>query len=209
MVEFQDVSKPTPFVAHLVPINLKLQNFTTKKDQANPYSLSAELGDGERITWEGALTLDPFGSDGHLALENIRLNTLWAYIQDQFRFQIPQGLLDINGQYELLTTTDGVDVQVSQGNVIVQDLQIHEKGSSDPVITIPLFEVKGVSVDVAKQSVTIPSIIARDARFIGWVDKDGTMNYQTLFAPVESSNDSSATGSPSAGEIASGNVEAP
>ena len=209
MVEFQDVSKPTPFVAHLVPINLTLEKFTTKKDQANPYSLSAELGDGERISWEGTLTLDPFASDGRLALEKIRLHTLWTYIQDQFRFQIPEGVLDVNGQYELLTTADGVDVRVNQGNVTIQDLQIHEAGSSDPVITVPLFEVKGVGVDVAKQSVTIPSIAARDARFIGWVDKEGTMNYQPLFAPVESSNQSSSTSSPPVVESESGKDEVP
>jgi len=209
MLEFRDASKPTPFVAHLVPINLRLEKFSTKKDQANPYSLSAELGDGERITWEGTLTLDPFGSSGRLALENIQLATLWAYMQDQFRFQILQGLLNINGQYEVLTTPDGVDVRVGQGNMTVQDLQIHEKGSSDPVITIPLFEVKGVGVDVAKQSVTIPSIAARDARFIGWLDKDGTMNYQMLFAPVESSKDSSATVSPPEDELEPGKEEIP
>jgi len=209
MVEFQDTSKPTPFVAHVVPINLTLEKFTTKKDQAHPYSLSAELGEGERISWEGMLTLDPLSSAGHVALEHIRLNTLWAYLQDQFRFVIPQGFLDVNGQYELFTTPDGVDVRISQGNVTVQDLQIYEKGSSDSVITIPHFEVTGVGVDVAKQSVTIPSIVSRDARIIGWVDKDGTLNYQTLFAPVASSTDSSASTSPPPSTPESGKAEAP
>jgi hypothetical protein len=209
MVEFQDTSKSTPFVAHLVPINLRFEKFSTKKDQAHPYSLSAELGDGERISWEGTLTVAPFGSDGRLAFENIRLATLWAYMQDQFRFQIPQGLLNVNGQYEVLTTPDGINVRINEGNVIVQDLQIYEAGASDPVITVPLFEVKGVGVDVAKQSVTIPSIIGRDARFIGWVDKRGTMNYQPLFAPVESLNDSSATVSPPEDELEPGKEEIP
>jgi len=209
MVEFQDISRPTPFVADIVPINLTLENFSTQKGQENPYSLSAELSDGERITWEGTLTLDPFGSDGRLALEQIRLGSLWAYMQDQFRFQIPQGLLNINGQYEVLMTPDGVDVRVNEGNLSVHDLQIREAGATDSVITIPVFEVKGVSVDVAKQSVTIPSVAGRDARFLGWVDKDGTMNYQTLFAPVESSTDSSAKKSPPAGEPESGKAETP
>ena len=207
--EFQDVSNPTPFVAHLVPINLTLEKFTTKKDQANPYSLSAELGAGEQITWEGTLTLDPFASEGRLALEKIRLDTLWAYVQDQFRFRIPQGLLNINGQYNLSTTPVGVNVHVNEGNVTVQDLQIHEVDASDPVITVPLFEVKDVGVDVAKQSVTISSVTARDAQFLGWIDKDGTMNYQTLFSPVESSTGSSANTSPPAGEPEPEEAQAP
>ncbi|MEX0830545.1 MAG: DUF748 domain-containing protein, partial [Nitrospirales bacterium] len=209
MIEFRDVSKPTPFVAHLVPINLRFEKFSTKKDRANPYSLSAELGDGERITWEGTLTLNPFGSSGRLAFEKIRLETLWAYMRDQFRFQISQGLVNVNGQYEVLTTHDGMNVRVNEGNLIVHDLQIQEAGASDPVITVPLFEVKGVSVDVAKQSVTIPSIIGRDARFIGWVANEGIMNYQTLFAPVEASNDSSETVSPLVVEPESETTENP
>jgi uncharacterized protein DUF748 len=193
MVEFQDVSRPTPFVAHIVPINLRLENFSTQKGQSNPYSLSAELSHGERITWEGTLTLDPFSSGGRLALEKIRLDTLWVYMQDQFRFQIPQGLLNVNGQYEVSETPDRIDVRINEGNLTVHDLQIHEAGMSDPVITVPLFEVKGVSIDVAKQSVMIPSVSAQDARFFGWVDKDGTTNFQTLFTPVESATDSPDT----------------
>ncbi len=196
MLEFQDLSRPTPFVAHIVPINLTLEHFSTQKGQINPYSLSAELSDGERIAWEGTLTLEPFGSEGRLALEQIRLKTLWAYLQDQFRFRIPQGLFNLDGQYEMLTTPNGVDVWVHGGNLTVQDLQVQEVGSSDPVITLPHFEVKGVGVDVAKQSVRIPSIAARDARFIGWVDNNGAMNYQTLFAPVESVSDSATPPSP-------------
>ena len=200
MAEFQDLSRPTPFVAHIVPINLTLENFSTQQGEANPYSLSAELSDGERVTWEGTLTLDPFRSDGQLTLDQIRLDALWAYMQDQFRFRIPQGFLNVNGRYEVLTTPDGVDIQVSEGHVSVQDLHIQEVGAAEPVITLPLFEVKGVTVDVNKQSVRIPSVSTRDARFLGWVESDGIMNYQTMFAPVESSSKTSETVSPSASE---------
>ena len=209
MVEFQDVSRPTPFVAHVVPINLTLENFSTQKGQANPYSLSAELSDGERITWEGTLTLEPFGSTGRLALDQIRLDSLWAYMQDQFRFQIPQGWLNINGQYEVLTTSEGVDVRINEGNVIVKDLHIREVGTSDPVITVPLFEVKGVGVDVVKQSVTISSLSVKDARFLGWVEKDGTINYQTLFTPIDTSGNSATSVPPPTSEPESGKAEAP
>ena len=209
MIEFQDNSNPTPFVAHVVPINLILEKFTTQKDQAHPYALTAELGHGEKIIWEGTLTLDPFGSEGSLTLEKIGLDTLWTYVQDKFRFQIPQGILNINGNYKVLTTSDGVDVRINGGNVLVQDLQIQEVGSSDSVITVPHFEVKGLGVDVAKQAVTIPSIAARDARFIGWIDKEGIMNYQPLFAPVESSQPASSTASSPAAEPESGKDAAP
>ena len=185
MVEFRDHSRPTPFVAHLVPINLTLEHFSTKKGQANSYTLSAERSAGEKMSWEGTVTLEPFQSEGRLAFEDFKLPTLWAYAQDQFRFHIPRGQVTVNAHYQLSTTDRGVTVLVDGGNLKVQDLQIQEKGAPEPVVTIPLFEVNNVSVDVTKQEVTIPTIKGQDARFTGWVDKDGTVNYQSLFSPVD------------------------
>jgi len=209
MFEFQDTSLPTPFVAHIVPINYTLEHLSTEKGHANPYSLSAERGEGEKITWEGTLTLDPFESEGNLYFENLRLQRLWAYVQDRFQAQIPQGFLTVKGRYHVSTTNRGVDLLVDGGNVTVRDLQIEEKGKNDPLITIPIFEVTNVSVDVLKKDVNISAIKARDARLIGWVNEDGTMNYQTLFAPVGSATDYPATVSPAAAEPESVKAEAP
>src|SRR5680860_180743 len=188
MVEFRDHSRPTPFVAHLVPINLTLEHFSTQKGEANSYSLSAERSSGEKISWEGTVTLEPLQSEGRLVFENYQLPRLWDYVQDLVRFQIPQGLLTLEGHYRLSATDEGMDVLVDGGALTIQDLQIQEKGTITPVITIPLFEVNGVSVDVAKQDVRIPHIQSRDAHFTGWVGKDGVVNYHTLFSPVESAS---------------------
>ncbi len=185
MLEFRDHSRPTPFVAHFVPITLTLEQFSTQKGQANSYVLSAERSAGEKITWEGTLTLEPFQSEGRLVFEDYQLPRLWTYVQDLVRFQIPQGQMTLKGHYQMSTTDQGVNVLVDGGSLRIQDLQIQEKGVLSPVITIPLFEVNGVSVDVAKQDVRIPSITSRDAHFTGWVGKDGVVNYHTLFSPVD------------------------
>ncbi len=188
MVEFRNYSHPTPFVAHFVPINFTLEHFSTQKGQANSYALSAERSAGEKITWEGTVTLKPFQSEGRLIFEDYQLPRLWTYVQDLVRFQIPQGQITMKGHYRLSSSDQGLDVVVDGGTLTVQDLQIQEKGTITPVITIPLFEVNGVSVDVAKQDVRIPSIKSRDAHFTGWVGKDGMVNYHTLFSPVESAS---------------------
>lgn len=184
MLEFQDVSLPTPFVAHLVPINLTLEHFSTQKGQANSYTLTAERSAGEKITWEGTVTLEPLQSEGRLVFENYQLPRLWTYIQDRVRFQITQGRVNVNGHYRLSTTDQGVNVLVDGGTVKVQDLQIQEKGALEPVIILPLFEVNDVSVNVMKQDVNIFTVKGQDARLTGWVGKDGVVNYQTLFSSV-------------------------
>ncbi len=184
VVEFQDLSRPTPFVAHIVPINLTLENFSTQKGQESPYSLSAGLSEGEKIRWEGSVVLEPFRAEGSLALENIQLPALWGYLQDQFRFDLPQGLANLNGRYQISTEPEGVQVRVNQGNLIVQDLQFREKGAARSVIAIPLVEMTNVGVDVTKQNVFIPSVNGKDAHFTAWIEPNGVMNYQRLFTPI-------------------------
>ena len=184
MVEFQDHSHPTPFVAHFVPINLTLEQFSTQQGQTNSYTFTAERSSGEKITWEGTVTLEPFQSEGRLIFEDYQLPRLWDYVQDQFQFLIPKGQVTVKGHYQLSTTDQGVNVLVDGGTLSIQDLQIQEKGASEPVMTLPLFEVHDVSVNVMKQDVNIPTVKGRDARFIGWVGRDGVVNYQTLFSPV-------------------------
>ncbi|KPK27666.1 MAG: hypothetical protein AMK69_10225 [Nitrospira bacterium SG8_3] len=197
MVEFRDTSHPTPFVADIVPINITLEHFSTQKGQANSYTLTAERRSGENITWQGTVTLEPFQSEGSLVFKDYQLPRLWTYVQDRVRFQIPQGRLNVKGHYRLGATDQGVAVLVDGGTLTVHDLQIQEKGAAEPVITIPLFEAHDVSVDMAKQDVRIPSIQSRDARFTGWVGKDGVVNYQTLFSPVNTESHADKDSEPS------------
>jgi hypothetical protein len=197
LLEFRDHARPTPFVAHLVPINLTLEHFSTQKGQANSYALSAERSAGEKMSWEGTVTLEPFQSEGRLVFEDYQLPRLWDYVQDQFRFRIPQGQVTVNAHYQLSTTDHGVAVLVDGGTLTVQDLQIQEKGASEPVVTLPLFEVNNVSVDVPKQEVTIPTVMGRDARFTGWIGKDGVVNYQTLFSPMDTESQADREPEPS------------
>lgn len=197
LLEFRDHARPTPFVAHLVPINLTLEHFSTQKGQANSYALSAERSAGEKMSWEGTVTLEPFQSEGRLVFEDYQLPRLWDYVQDQFRFRIPQGQVTVNAHYQLSTTDQGVAVLVDGGTLTVQDLQIQEKGASEPVVTLPLFEVNNVSVDVPKQEVTIPTVMGRDARFTGWIGKDGVVNYQTLFSPMDTESQADKEPEPS------------
>ncbi len=184
LVEFRDFSHRNPFVAHMVPINLTLEQFSTKPGETNPYKLSAEFQNGATLNWEGSLTLEPVFSEGTLALEGIRLDHFWKYLEDRFRFDISEGTLNLAGQYRVENTEKGFDTQIHGGNLTIQDLRIVEQGAEDSLISIPTFAVQDVSIDVLGKHVTIPRVRVNGSQFIGWVDAQGVMNYQTLFEPI-------------------------
>ncbi|GJL51823.1 MAG: ATPase [Nitrospirales bacterium] len=194
MVEFHDESRPTPFHAHIVPIEISLNNFATHPDLKNPYTITAELSEGEMLEWEGTLVLEPFSSSGKISLTGLRLHTPWRYLQDQLRFEIQNGFLNVSTQYELTTQGETVETILTGGEIHVSKLNMAAKGNADTVLAIPAFDVEGVSVDVAKQHVTIPLVRSKDAVFSTWLNEKGMMNYQELFTPIDATEESEASG---------------
>lgn len=186
IVEFRDDSKPTPYSLEIVPIRIELRDFHTKPGGDNTYAFSAELGKGETLAWEGRVSLEPIQSSGKFALSGVNLHSLWPYLHDRFRFDLTDGTVSAGASYDFDAGADPVNLHVSRANARIQNLKLQEDGSLDPVISMPIVTVDGVDVDLAKQSVSVDSIAIENASWTAWLNPDGTVNYQQLFAPKDS-----------------------
>ena len=186
IVEFRDDSKPKPYRLEIVPIHIVLKNFHTKPGGDNSYAFTAELGKGEMLSWAGTVSLEPIQSSGTFSLSGVKLPTLWQYLHDRFRFDVIDGSVAADAKYALDASATPIKFQISEANVHIENLAVREDGSLDPVITIPVLNVGGVDVDLATREVTVGNIAVERASFTAWLNPDGTMNYQQMFAPVDS-----------------------
>lgn len=186
VVEYRDDSKPKPFALDIVPIHIALKNFYTKPGGENSYAFTAELGKGETLAWEGTISLEPVRSSGKFVLSGVKLPSLWKYMQDRFRFTIADGMLTADAAYNLDTGADPLLVQITQASTQVENLKITEEGGLDPVIVIPTVKVEGVELDLAKRDITVANVAVEQASWTAWLNPDGKVNYQQLFAPVPS-----------------------
>jgi hypothetical protein len=186
IVEFRDDSKPKPYVLDIVPIRIVLKNFHTKPGGDNSYAFTAELGKGETLSWAGTVSLEPIQSSGKFSLSGVKLPGLWQYLHHQFHFDVTDGTVAADAKYALDASAAPVKFQISQANVKIEKLAVREDGSLDPVITIPALNVGGIDVDLAMHEVTVGNIAVERASFTAWLNPDGTVNYQQMFAPVDS-----------------------
>lgn len=186
IVEFRDESKPKPYVLDIVPIHIVLKNFHTKPGGDNSYAFTAELGKGETLSWAGTVSLEPIRSSGTFSLSGVKLPKLWQYLHDRFRFDVTDGTIIANARYALDAGATPIRLQISQANIQIAKLAFREDGSLDPEITIPALNVGGVDVDLAAHEVTVGNIAVERAFFTAWLNPEGTMNYQQMFAPVDS-----------------------
>ena len=186
-VEFRDESKPQPFVADIVPIQIKLRNFSTRPGNQNSYFVAAELREGERLRWQGNVSLDPIRSQGHVEITGLRAETIWEYVQDLFRFEITQGLLDFEMAYDVDMGKEPMGVVLDKGTITLRNFALREKGQSDELIVVPSFSIRGIEANVGTRHVSVDSIQSRGTEVRGWINQDGTVNYQSLFASQEES----------------------
>ena len=197
IVEFRDESKPKPYVLDIVPIHIVFKNFHTKPGGDNSYAFTAELGKGETLSWAGTVSLEPIQSSGKFSLSGVKLPSLWQYFHDRFRFDVTDGTVAADANYALDAGATPLKLQISQANVRVEKLAVREDGSLDPVITIPVLNVEGVDVDLAKREVTVGNIAVERASFTAWLNPDGTVNYQQMFSPMDSAEPPPAASSAS------------
>ena len=186
IIEYRDDSKARPVVIDVVPFEIVLRNFSTVQAEGgeSAHAFTAEIGKGEKISWEGTIFLEPMESDGKLTLSGIKLKTLYQAVHDLFQFDIPQGTLGLSASYHFDLRGQAPQATVKNGNVTIQNLAIVERGGIEPVVSIPAFNVEGIQLDLQKQAIDIAKVHSADARFEAWMDPGGAINYQTLFTPV-------------------------
>ena len=195
IIEYRDDSKARPVVIDVVPFEIVLRNFSTVHAEGgeSAHAFTAEIGKGEKISWEGTIFLEPVESDGRVNLSGIKLKTLYQAVHDLFQFDIPQGTLGLSASYHFDLRGQAPQATVKNGHVSIQDLAIVERGGLEPVVSIPAFNVEGIHLDLQKQTIDVAKVHSSDARFEAWMDPGGAINYQTLFTPVgenEASNKS-------------------
>lgn len=192
---YRDESKPQPVVLDIVPVEVVLRDFSTVQHEGeNAYSFTAEIGKGETVAWEGTILLDPVESDGKVTLSGLKLGTFYQAVQDQFRFDLRQGTVDVSATYHVDLRGQAPQVTIKNGNMSVQDLAIAERGGFEPVISIPTFNLEGIELDLQKQAIDIAKVQSSKARFDAWLNREGVLNYQPLFTPVA---DAQSEGKPS------------
>ncbi len=185
IVEFHDFTKAPAFEANVVPIGFTLRNFQTMQGSENPYRFTAEFGKDEALDWTGTFSLEPVKSAGTIALSGLHTRTIWSYLQERLRFEITDGVIDFKAAYKVDLGEKEVQALVADGKFSVTNLKVGEKSGNQPLLSVPSLTVEDIDVNVARRDVTIGVIKSKDVRVVGWLDKDGSVNLQRLFAPAQ------------------------
>jgi len=95
----------------LSPIDIELNQISTRTSDHGQYSVSAKLPQGGAIVWEGSLSLSPPATAGRLVLSDFGLKLARPFIEDLEILDELSGTLGLQVEYSLaLGETPGIEI---------------------------------------------------------------------------------------------------
>jgi len=183
-----DFTPREPFKRVLGPLDITLDNFRTDPDNKNPYSFSGTTDAGETIAWRGFFYLSPLRSQGRLTLYRFTLNKYAPLYQDLVRFQIRDGSLDVDVNYNFELSPTNRAASVYDTDFALRDFKLGQPGDTNDLMDLPLLAMTGASVDLQSRQASVDSIQAAGAKLFVQRDKDAAINVIELSKPAESAN---------------------
>ncbi|MGH8149921.1 MAG: DUF748 domain-containing protein [Steroidobacteraceae bacterium] len=218
---YEDDSRSKPFSAQLEPVSFSLSNFRTVGAAADRYALDFATTLGAHFHASGTLALQPLASSGTFALSGLRAATLRAYLGKALNFDVPSGLIALNGDYSLAPAGPptsaasapptpasapagaagaSTDIKIDLQRLTVSHLGVRPPGAQSDVAELGLLDVRGVHVDLARRSLAVDSITLTGGSLQASVETGGTLNLMQLMA----GSSPSTTAPPSSGSVAAG-----
>lgn len=207
-IDFEDLSRATPFTTALQPITFALRNFSTIGTGDNAYALDAQSTRGERLSWRGTLYANPVSSKGTFTLANVQARTLWDYVRDSVAFEVPAGTLDLSGRYAFSLAREPVDLEVVGEEIKVNGLIVRPKDASVDDIALRELLIRDARMNVAEHRASVAAITLNGGRIQAWLDDKGELSL-TRLGGASTASDPAPIPSNSAPPAASPSTDSP
>src|SRR5690554_5346357 len=184
---FRDQHRAEPAELVLAPVTFQINNFSTRADGEgnNSFEFVVAGPSGGELDWAGSISFDPLNAAGRLSLSEVDLSPFAEFFQQQFQFRVPSAMLDISSDYHFQSDSDG-QLSLSQGSVALTNLKITDPQLEQSVISLPLLQLTGISLDSHAQQVGIEELLLDGLQMDVRLRTDG-LQLQQLFKPVDES----------------------
>ena len=181
-LSYTDRSDATAASATLTPVNLEFDDVSTLPERKGPYTVRARLPGGGTVRWRGEVSLRPVASEGVLSVTQFRPANIWRFLQDEVRLDLPQGEVDFTTHYRFLFTGGKPQLLLDGAELKVAGLSLRRLDEKQPLLALQKVEVSGAAFDLQQRTVTVPKVDLREGQVALGIDRDGTLDWQTIAA---------------------------
>jgi hypothetical protein len=164
------------------PIDFTLAEFSTLPDRNDSYTFTARSARGGTLRWKGRGSANPIRASGEIALENVSLPQLGAYLRSYTRATVAAGQLSATLPYAVSYEAGKLQASLVGARVALQDLGLSREGSTDSFATLTRLELSGIDVDLMRRAATVGEVRANGGKLNVKRDAKGQLDLANLMA---------------------------
>ncbi|MDA1073589.1 MAG: DUF748 domain-containing protein [Proteobacteria bacterium] len=146
------------FETALHPIDLKITNVSTLPGESGEQQIRLVGEDGSSLTWQGTLSVDPLGSEGHIVLDGRLPKLLYRYFQNQIPVRLHDGELGLSFDYAFAMRDTAPSVELSAVTVTFSGATMTDPANDHELADLGNLTLKAGSLRWPEQTVRIGDV---------------------------------------------------
>jgi len=193
VVDFLDRARSRPFERKFAPVAFALQDFRTTPEGGD-FRLSARSQAQEQFDWKGHFALAPLvSSEGEFTIADLRAPGVGEFLADALNYDLSSGSIDLGGRYRMALGS-ATELDLTLPTVEIDELALRARGVNEDWIEIPKVVVSETVMAIPANTVGIGRVAVTGLSAQVWMDKDGAINLERLFAGSTPAGDVGAPG---------------
>src|SRR6188474_1776747 len=193
VADFIDRARKRPFERRFAPVAFALQDFKTTPEGGD-FRLSARSQAQEQFDWKGHFALAPLvSSEGEFSIADLRAPGVGEFLSDALNYDLSSGSIDLGGRYRMALGL-ATELDLTLPTVEIDELALRARGVNEDWIKIPKVVVSETVMAIPANTVGIGRVAVTGLSAQVWMDKDGAINLERLFAGSTPAGDVGAPG---------------
>lgn len=185
---FEDLSLESPFKTELAPIEVRIDNLSTRSNAAASYSFRLTSEVQEAFEGRGTLTLQPPGSSGTLKIAALDVRKYLPYVESIFRGKVLSGRFETEIPYHLQLIDGHPAASVTNLSMRLADLEVRLPESPETITHLTEVRLDQVSANLQNQSARVGGFRADGGSLLVRRDRQGSLNWFGLLKSAPPKN---------------------
>ncbi|MGL6071264.1 DUF748 domain-containing protein [Craterilacuibacter sp.] len=117
----------------LTPFDLTLNDLSSAPGKNGRLHLDARLNDGARLAWQGQIGLAPLASQGEITLQQLKLASVWPWVQSSLNLAAPKGAVSLTARYRFAMPDAKPELILPDVSLTASALEFKAPGSGHPL----------------------------------------------------------------------------
>jgi len=180
-IDVKDDVPETVVETSLTPINISIQSLNTLPDRYGEQSVTVRLPGDATLKWHGSLTLAPLDSEGDLALENLQLDMMIAYLEGVLPLESIAINMSSRFHYRIHMDQDGkLDAEIEEIEVELVDIAVAGLTPETDFLSMEKIALSGGTLRYPEQSLHFSGLRIDKPRLTAWLDENGKLSLEQL-----------------------------